>query len=82
MSSHCAVKCFVPTLLLLGMGHTRAAQPHCPYPAQLLSYIHAAAGTSGLALCALSQFMSLLGLLQWSTEMVVVEHDLGVQALL
>lgn len=78
------MKCFVPTLLLLGTGHTRAAQPHCPYPAQLLSYIHAAAGTSGLALCALSQFMSLLGLLQpkMGTEMVVVEQDLGVQALL
>lgn len=72
----------VPTLLLLGMGDTKAAQPHCPYPGQLLNYT--AAGTSGLALGALPPFMSLLGPLQpkVGTEMVVVERDLGVQALL
>lgn len=80
----CARRCLVPTLLLLGTGDTRAARPHCPYPGQFLSCTHAAAGTPGLALCALPQFMSLLGppQPQVGTEMVVVEQDLGVQALL
>lgn len=45
----CARRCLVPTLLLLGTGDTRAARPHCPYPGQLLSCTHAAAGTPGLA---------------------------------
>lgn len=72
----------VPFAHPAGTEGTRAAQPHCPYPGQLLSYTHAAAGTSGLALSALPQFMSLLGPLQpkVGTEMVVVKQDLGVQA--
>lgn len=77
------MQCLVPTLQLLGMGYQGSTAP-LPIPRAALELTHTAAGTSGLALSALPQFMSLLGPLQpqVGTEMVVVKQDLGVQALL